>query len=60
MLEPTDFAALHLDLAFARAEVALLTGRTDEQRAALEDALTVAEAKGHTVAVERIRRRLDG
>ena len=60
MLEPTDFAALHLDLALARAEVAGLTGRADEQRAALADALAVAEAKGHAVAVERIRGRLDG
>ena len=59
MLEPTDFAALHLDLALARAEVAGLTGRADEQRAALADALAVAEGKGHTVAVERIRGRLD-
>jgi tetratricopeptide (TPR) repeat protein len=60
MLEPTDFAALHLDLAFARAELGRLAGRTDEERAALTDALAIAEAKGHTVAVQRIRGRLEG
>jgi class 3 adenylate cyclase/tetratricopeptide (TPR) repeat protein len=60
MLEPTDFAALHLDLALARAEVARLAGRTEEERAALTDALAIAEAKGHTVAVQRIREQLEG
>jgi tetratricopeptide (TPR) repeat protein len=60
MLEPTDFAALHLDLALARAEVARLAGRPDDERVALSEALAVAEAKGHTVAVERIRKRLEG
>jgi class 3 adenylate cyclase/tetratricopeptide (TPR) repeat protein len=60
MLEPTDFAALRLDLALARAEVGRLAGRADEERAALTAALAVAEAKGHTVAVERIRGRLKG
>ena len=53
MIEPTDFAALHLDLALARAEVARLAGRTEEEHAALADALTIAEAKGPRVAVER-------
>jgi hypothetical protein len=60
MLEPTDFAALHLDLAFARAELGRLAGRTDEERAALTDALAIAEAKSHTVAVQRIRELLEG
>jgi class 3 adenylate cyclase/tetratricopeptide (TPR) repeat protein len=60
MLEPTDFVALHLDLALARAELARLAGRPDDKRAALADALAIAEAKGHTVAVQRIRGRLEG
>jgi class 3 adenylate cyclase/tetratricopeptide (TPR) repeat protein len=60
LIEPTDFVALHLDLALARAEVARLAGRSDEERAALTDALAVAEAKGHATAVERIRGRLEG
>jgi tetratricopeptide (TPR) repeat protein len=59
MIEPTDFAAAHLDVARARAEVARLAGRSDEERAALADALAIAESKGHTVAMERIRSRLE-
>ena len=59
MLEPTDFAALHLDLALARAEVARLAGRPDDERAALADALAVAEAKGHTVACRAHPQRLE-
>jgi Arc/MetJ-type ribon-helix-helix transcriptional regulator len=60
MIESTDFAGAHLDVALARAEIARLAGRTDEERAALADALAIAEAKGHTVAVQRIRGRLEG
>jgi class 3 adenylate cyclase/tetratricopeptide (TPR) repeat protein len=60
MIESTDFAGAHLDVLRARAEVARLAGRTDEERAALEDALAIAEAKGHAVAVQRIRGRLEG
>jgi tetratricopeptide (TPR) repeat protein len=59
MIERTDFAGAHLDVARARAEVARLAGRSDEERAALADALAIAESKGHTVAMERIRGRLE-
>jgi hypothetical protein len=58
LIDPTDYAILHLDLAFARAEVARLAGRPDEERAALERALSVAEAKGNVVAAERASRLL--
>jgi tetratricopeptide (TPR) repeat protein len=60
IIEPTDFAGAHLDVALARAEIGRLAGQTEEERAALEDALAIAEAKGHAVAMERIRARLDG
>ena len=59
MIERTDFAGAHLDVARARAEVARLAGRSDEERAALADALAIAESKGHTVAMQRIRGRLE-
>src|SRR6185503_5935047 len=59
MIERTDFAGAHLDVARARAEVARLAGRSDEERAALADALAIAESKGHTIAMERIRSRLE-
>jgi class 3 adenylate cyclase len=58
LVDPTDYVILHLDLAFARAEVARLAGQPDEQRDALERALSVAEAKGNAVAAERARKRL--
>ena len=60
IIEPTDFAGAHLDVALARAEIARLAGQTEEEHAALEDALTIAEAKGHALAMGRIRARLDG
>jgi class 3 adenylate cyclase/tetratricopeptide (TPR) repeat protein len=60
VIASTDFSALRLDIALARAEVARLAGRTDDERTALADALAIAEAKGHTVAVQRIRGRLAG
>ncbi|HSB38235.1 MAG TPA: adenylate/guanylate cyclase domain-containing protein [Gaiellaceae bacterium] len=59
LIEPRDFTILHLDLAFARAEVARLAGRTDEARRALEHGASVAEAKGHLLALERARRTLE-
>jgi tetratricopeptide (TPR) repeat protein len=58
LVDPTDYVILHLDLAFARAEVARLAERPDEQRDALERALLVAETKGNVVAAERARKRL--
>jgi class 3 adenylate cyclase/tetratricopeptide (TPR) repeat protein len=55
LVDPTDYVILHLDLAFAREGVARLAGRPDEQRAALERALTLAEAKGNVMAADRAR-----
>jgi class 3 adenylate cyclase len=58
IIEPTDYAVLHLELAFAHADVERLAGRPDGERRALERALEVAEAKGNIVAAERARGRL--
>jgi tetratricopeptide (TPR) repeat protein len=55
IVDPTDYAILHFDLAIARSEVARLARRPDEQRASLEEALTSAEAKGSVVAADRVR-----
>jgi len=59
LIEPTDFSGAKLDVALARAEVALLAGRADDERAALAGALAIAEEKGHRVAAQRIRERLE-
>jgi len=59
LIEPTDFAGAKLDVALSRAEVARLAGRPDEERAALADGLAIAEEKGHLVAAQRIRSRLE-
>jgi hypothetical protein len=56
-VESTDYMLMQLDLAFARADVDRLAGRTDGARQALERAVEVAEAKGNRVAAERARRR---
>jgi class 3 adenylate cyclase/tetratricopeptide (TPR) repeat protein len=58
IIGPTDYAILHLELAFARAEVERLAGRQAGERQALERALAVAEAKGNRMAAERARGRL--
>jgi tetratricopeptide (TPR) repeat protein len=58
LVDPTDWLDLHIELATARAEVACLAGRSEEEREALERALSVAEAKGNAVAAERARKRL--
>jgi hypothetical protein len=60
MIEPTDFAGGQLEVSLARAEVARLADRSDEERAALLDGLAIAEQKGHIVAVQRIHERLEG
>ena len=57
LVESTDYTLMQLDLAFARADVDRLAGRTDGARQALERAVEVAEAKGNRVAAERARRR---
>jgi ATP/maltotriose-dependent transcriptional regulator MalT len=58
IIEPTDYVILHLNVAFARAEVDRLAGRPEAERAALEAALPMAEKKQNLLAVERIRARL--
>jgi class 3 adenylate cyclase/tetratricopeptide (TPR) repeat protein len=58
LIEPTDYLIQHLDLAFARAEVARLDGRADEARAALEDAISLGERKGSVLAVRRAREQI--
>jgi class 3 adenylate cyclase len=58
LIEPRDYVILQLDFAFAHAEVARLAGRPAEARTALEQAIVVAEAKGHALAVERARAQL--
>ena len=55
IIEPTDYVILHLDLAFARAEVDRLAGRPEAERAVLEAALPVAEQKQNLVALERFQ-----
>lgn len=59
LIEPTDYAILHLDLAFARAEVAQLAGRVSEAREALEHALALAEGKGSVLGANRARGALE-
>jgi len=58
IIGPTDYVTLHLELAFAQADVERLAGRPDGERDALERALEVAKAKGNLVAAERARGRL--
>jgi class 3 adenylate cyclase/tetratricopeptide (TPR) repeat protein len=55
LAEHRDYVILHLDLAFARAQVARVSGQAEQERRALEDALAVAEAKGHVLAADRAR-----
>ena len=58
IVEPTDYAILHLELALAQADVARAAGRPEDARRALERATEVAETKGNVVATKRARRRL--
>jgi class 3 adenylate cyclase len=58
IVEPTDYVIIHLDLAFAEADVERLAGRPDREREALERALTIAEAKANLVGIDRARERL--
>ncbi len=58
LIAPSDYADMHIDLAFARADVARLAVRPTEARLALERAIVVAGEKGHLVALERARQRL--
>ena len=58
LVDPTDWRSLQYDLARARAEVARLAGRPGAHREALEQALSLAEAKGNVVAAARVREEL--
>jgi tRNA A37 N6-isopentenylltransferase MiaA len=58
LVESTDYVILHMELAFARADVAREAGRHTDERRALERALEVAEAKGNVVAAKHARERL--
>ena len=58
LVNPTDWLMLRRDVARARAAVAGLAGRPDEQREALEQAFSLAEAKGSVVAAGRDREAL--
>jgi class 3 adenylate cyclase/tetratricopeptide (TPR) repeat protein len=58
LVEPTDWLPLKHSFACAQAEVARLAERPDEQRAALERALHLAEAKGNLVDAGRHREAL--
>ena len=58
ILEPTDYFILHIDFAFAEAEVAQLAGRPERAREALERVRGLGEAKGSVAVVERVDRLL--
>jgi class 3 adenylate cyclase/tetratricopeptide (TPR) repeat protein len=58
IVEPTDYAILHLELELARADVQRQAGRHDGERRALERAIEIAEAKGNLVAAKWARGRL--
>lgn len=57
VVEPTDYAILHQELAFAQAGVARAAGHVDTERRALERAVEVAQAKGNVVATKGARER---
>ena len=58
IIEATDYVIHQLELAFARAEVDRLAGRPEAERAVLEAALPIAEAKQNLVAADRMRARI--
>jgi class 3 adenylate cyclase len=58
LIEPTDYLLLHIGLNLGRAEVAGLARRPEEEREALERALSVARKKGCLVVESRILERL--
>jgi class 3 adenylate cyclase/tetratricopeptide (TPR) repeat protein len=51
----TDFLFLQAFTAMALGEVLMLLGRTDEADAALEEAIAIAERKGHAVTARKAR-----
>jgi ATP/maltotriose-dependent transcriptional regulator MalT len=58
LIEPTDYLFLHVELNLARAELAGLARRPEEEREALERALSAAGEKGCLVVERRIQERL--
>jgi len=56
--EPTEYLSLRAYAATSLAEVERLAGRPDNERAALEEALVLAERKGDVVTAGRARDRL--
>ena len=58
IIAPTDYTMLHMELAFAGADVDRHAGRPDDERRALERALELATAKGCVLFEERARRHL--
>jgi uncharacterized membrane protein len=59
LIEPTDYLFLHVELNLARAEVAGLARRPEEEREALERALSAASDKGCLFVERRIQERLE-
>jgi ATP/maltotriose-dependent transcriptional regulator MalT len=59
LIEATDQLLLRWHLALARAEIAGLRGRPEEEREALGQALAVAEEKGNRLLADRIRAQVD-
>ena len=59
-VEATDYVPLQAFAALALAEVERLAGRAEGERAALEEALRLAELKGNVVTAGRVRERLAG
>jgi class 3 adenylate cyclase/tetratricopeptide (TPR) repeat protein len=59
LCEPTDYSVLRLWFALARVELARASGQPEAERAALERALALAEAKAYLVHVHRLRGQLD-
>jgi tetratricopeptide (TPR) repeat protein len=56
--EPTEYLSLRAYAATSLAEVERLAGRPDNERAALEEALVLAERKGDVITAGRARERL--
>jgi hypothetical protein len=55
LLSATDFTSQQIDALLDRAEIMILGGRDDAARAALEDAIRLAESKQMLPYAERAR-----
>src|SRR5207247_10615600 len=56
--EPAEYLSLRAYAATSLAEIERLAGRPDNERAALQEALVLAEGKGDVVTAGRARERL--